>query len=174
MSDGVVSDSTVLIFLGKLDALDLLREVYPEVLVPERVFHEVVVEGKELGESDAHLVEDAVEEGWIRVEEVEVGPEVERFGLEAGESAALSLALERGAGTVLADEGHVREVAKVLDLVPRGTLFFLLRALETERMDFDGYLESLESLAAAGFYMSDELYFEAVKKGRRITRGREG
>lgn len=170
MSDKVVSDSTVLIFLGKLDRLHLLRRVYPEVSVPERVFEEVVVDGKERGERDAHIVEEAVEDGWIRVREVNVRPEVERFGLEAGESEALSLALERGVETVLVDEGSVREVASVLDLVPRGTLFFLLRALKVGRMDFDGYLEALEGLVGAGFYMSDELYLAAVKRGRQVER----
>ena len=38
----VVCDSTILIGLAKIGRLDLLREVFSKISVPEEVFHEVV------------------------------------------------------------------------------------------------------------------------------------
>ncbi len=41
----VVCDSTVLIGLAKLGKLELLREVFSKVCIPEAVFHEVAEKG---------------------------------------------------------------------------------------------------------------------------------
>ena len=39
----IVSNSTTLIYLGKLNKLDLLRKLFSKVIIPEAVFEEVVV-----------------------------------------------------------------------------------------------------------------------------------
>ena len=43
----VVSDSTILIGLVKIGKLDLLKEIFFKVYIPEEVFKEVVERGKE-------------------------------------------------------------------------------------------------------------------------------
>ena len=42
----VVSDSTILIGLVKIGELDLLKEIFSKVYIPEEVFKEVVERGK--------------------------------------------------------------------------------------------------------------------------------
>ncbi|MDL1980683.1 MAG: hypothetical protein LWX02_04265 [Deltaproteobacteria bacterium] len=42
----VVSDSTILIGLVKIGKLDLLKEIFSKVFIPEEVFKEVVERGK--------------------------------------------------------------------------------------------------------------------------------
>ncbi len=42
----VVSDSTILIGLVKIGKLDLLKEIFSRVFIPEEVFKEVVERGK--------------------------------------------------------------------------------------------------------------------------------
>lgn len=165
----VVADATVLIFLGKLRKLAWLRDAYATVLVPGKVFEEVVVQGKEVGAKDATLVESAVEDGWIEVETVDPAPEVARYDLEAGETEVLSLALERGHDEVLVDEESVREVARLHELRPQGTLHFLFDALDDGRLDYDGFLESLESLLDHGFYLDEAVYLEAVRRARELS-----
>lgn len=165
----VVADSTVLIFLGKLRKLAWLRDAYATVLIPEAIYDEVVVQGKAVGATDARLVESAVEDGWIEVVEIEPTAEVARYDLEAGETEVLSLALDRDHGTVLADEESVREVARIRGLEPRGTLHFLFGALADGRLDFDGFLDLLETLLDEGFYLDEAVYLEAVRRARRIV-----
>jgi len=41
----IVSDSSILINLAHIDELDLLRKLYCEIIVPEAVWQEVVVNG---------------------------------------------------------------------------------------------------------------------------------
>lgn len=165
----VVADATVLIFLGKLDKLHRLRDRYGVVLIPEGVHEEVVVAGKEVGARDATLVETAIESGWIVVEEFVSDPAVERFDLEAGETAALSLALERDCDLLLADEEAVREVARLLGLQPRGTLSILFDELRNDEATFDEFVASLERLIDVGFYLDESVYLEAIRRARQLT-----
>lgn len=167
--DAVVTDSTVLIFLGKLRHLDWLRDVYDPVLIPSRVHEEVVEKGKELGANDAILVENAIDDGWIEVHEIDAREEVERYDLEAGETEVLSLALARGHDEVLIDEESAREVARLHDLRPRGTLSFLFTAIRDGDITFDEFLEQLETLLEAGFYLDEAVYLEAIRKARQLA-----
>ena len=58
----VVSNASPLINLGRIGQLGLLPQLYNELLIPEAVWHEVVVQGR--GQPGAHEVETA---DWIRV-----------------------------------------------------------------------------------------------------------
>lgn len=165
----VISDSTVLIFLGKLNRLDLLRAEYSQIFIPPKIFEEVVEEGKRLGEKDAILIEEAIEEGWIEVKEIDSDGKIEKFNLEDGETKVLSLAKDFGHKEVLADEESVREVARILGLDPRGTLYFLFGALKWEDIDFEDFLELLENLIDSGFYINESIYSKAVRRAKEIS-----
>ena len=169
--EGAVADATVLVFLGKLDKLDRLRERHRAVQIPEEVHEEVVVAGKEIGDRDATVVETAIESGWIVVEDVAVNSAVERFDLEEGETATLSLALERDCDLLLADEEAVREVARLLDLQPRGTLSVLFDEVRGGEASFDEFVDSLEQLIDVGFYLDEAVYLEAIRKARQLAEG---
>lgn len=167
-----VADATVLIYLAKLERLDALREPFERVLVPEPVHVEVVREGMRLEHPDAIRIEEAVDDGGLSlVEPPEIPPVLERVGLEYGDRAVLAVALAEGVELVLTDDAGLRSVARTQDLVPRGTLAFLVQALEAGELSFDGYLEELEHLAEAGFRLSAELYAQAVRRGRAIAEG---
>ena len=43
----VVCDSTILIGLVKIGKLDLLKDIFPKIFIPEEVFKEVVEKGKD-------------------------------------------------------------------------------------------------------------------------------
>lgn len=165
----VAADATVLIFLGKLRGLGWLHDRYDVVLIPPVVYEEVVVRGRDRGEADAAVVDDAIDAGWIEVREPERNESLDRFDLEAGERAVLALALERGHETVLLDEESVREVARLLGLRPRGTLSVLFDALARGVLDFDGFLDQLDRLLDHGFYLDVAVYLEAVRRARELA-----
>ncbi len=58
----VVSDSSPLIHLSQIGHLNLLRELFSEVLIPPAVYREVVLEGR--GRPGSREVKEA---SWIRV-----------------------------------------------------------------------------------------------------------
>lgn len=164
-----VSDSTVLIFLGKLNRLDFLKRQYSQVLIPSKIFEEAVKEGKRLGEKDAVLIEEAIQEGWIEIKETEPEEKIEKFDLEDGETRILSLAKDLDHREVLADEESVREVARILGLEPRGTLYFLFGPLKRGDMNFEDFLGLLESLVDSGFYIDESAYSRAVRRAKEIS-----
>ena len=59
----VVADSTPLIALARIDQLNLLKELFGAVLIPEAVFREVVTRGKGRPGSEEVLRTD-----WIKVQ----------------------------------------------------------------------------------------------------------
>jgi len=165
----VAADATVLIFLGKLDRLEWLRETYDRVLVPGTVYEEVVERGKEVGATDATLVAAAIEAGWIEVRDTEPRDDIAAYDLEAGETEVLSLALDCNHDVVLVDEESVREVARLHDIRPRGTLSFLFDAVERGEITFETFIDLLETLLAEGFYLDEWIYLKAVREARRLA-----
>jgi len=164
----VVSNATPLIYLAKIGRMDLLKEVFEEVLIPEEVKVEVVDEGKRLGERDAYIVEKAVRDGWLKVLTVEA-LEIP-IKLEQGEVAVLSLAKRQGFREVLVDEVSARTAARLMGLIPRGTVFVLLKALEIEEISLNDFLDALSELVRHGFRLKEEVYLEAVRKAREISK----
>ena len=162
----IVSNSTVLIYLAKIGKLNLLKTLFKKILIPSEVFNEVVIRGKEQQHFDALIVEKAVEEGWIEVKDIIANEELKGFGIDPGEAQAISLTQSLDV-PVLLDQTHARNAAKALGLKPRGTIFVLLAALRKKLLTYDDYQDSLEDLVKAGFRMSDEVYLEAVRLGRR-------
>jgi predicted nucleic acid-binding protein len=162
----IVSNSTVLIYLAKIGKLNLLKELFRDVLIPAEVFNEVVIRGKENQHSDAFIVERVIEEGWIHIKDIEAFVELEDFGIDLGEAQAITLAKSLGV-PVLLDQTHARNAAKAFGLRPRGTIFVLLAALKKKLLTSEEYQDSLEDLVKAGFRMSDVVYLEAVRLGRR-------
>ena len=167
MTGFAVSNSTVLIYLAKIGKLTLLKELFREVLIPEEVFKEVVINGKEQQQPDAFAVEMAIEEGWIRLMDIEPLDELDKFGIDSVEAEAISLARSLGA-SVLLDQTHARIAAKTLGLKPKGTIFILLAALHKKLLTYEEYAYSLEELVKAGFRMSEEVYLSAIRMGKEI------
>jgi predicted nucleic acid-binding protein len=87
----VVSNASPLINLARIGHLDLLRAVYGELVIPQAVWEEIVVEGA--GQPGAEQVRQA---NWIRVHTVTNRPLVNalRQNLDAGEAGAIALAAE--------------------------------------------------------------------------------
>lgn len=124
----VVSDASPLIFLAAVGRFDLLRRLYGSVVVPAEVFQEVTQAQPSLpGAVDAGR---AVADGWMQVKTPAATPLDGWLSslLDKGESQAITLALEIGAGVLLMDESDGREIAGRLGLKPIGTLGVLLRA----------------------------------------------
>jgi predicted nucleic acid-binding protein len=162
----IVSNATPLIYLAKIGRLDLLRKIFSEVVIPEEVKVEVVDKGKELLEKDAYIVENAINDGWLKVYQTQLTKIP--IELEIGEIAALSLAKNRGITEVVIDEIPARTAARLLGLIPRGTLFILLKALEMKEINLNEFLDALKELIKVGFRLKEEVYLEAIRKASEI------
>ena len=106
----VVTNSTPLIELSKIKQLNLLREVYGTILIPEEVYVEVVIDGT--GKAGAAEVEAAQ---WIYRQTVTDTNQVRvlqsQHSLHSGECATIILAQEINAEQVVLDDNAARREA---------------------------------------------------------------
>ncbi|NOZ59870.1 MAG: DUF3368 domain-containing protein [Euryarchaeota archaeon] len=154
-----VADSSVLISLSQIGLLNLLREMFSGVTIPEAVYYEVVERGQ--GRRGAREVEKAE---WIKVEKVQNVQMVKALAenLDVGEAEAITLALEHGADFVLLDEKDARKRAKKLGLRVLGTIGVLVWGKKSGRVEHLKPL--LESLIRQNFRISNEMFVRILKE----------
>ncbi len=155
----VVSNASPLISLARIGKLDLLRQLYGELFIPEAVWHEVVIEG--VGQPGAEEVKAVT---WIKIQSVTNALMVHalRQELDAGEAEAIVLALEIQAELLLMDERVGREVAKHLGLRYTGLIGLLVEAKHKGVLNaVKPQLDALRDMA--GFRIRDALYARVLQ-----------
>lgn len=122
----VVSDTTPLLYLARVGRLDVLCELYVEVVVPQTVWDELVE-----ARPDAPGVVAVRAAAWLRVvPDVSAPDDVAGVlaEIDAGEAAAIAVALGRHAELLLIDDAAGRRAAGELGVAVRGTLGVLVTA----------------------------------------------
>lgn len=155
----VVSDTSVLLNLCRVSAEGLLRGLFAEVWVPPAVAAEFL----RLADGRPRFRGLALPD-WVRISPaVKVPPEVRACAdLDAGESEALSLALEMRASAVLVDEAAGRSAARMLNVTSIGVAGILLRAKQR------GLIPAVRPLLTqlheeAGFWLSPVFESEVLR-----------
>jgi len=150
----VVSDTSPLINLAAVGQLDLLRQLYGHVIIPQAIYDEIVLAG--VGQPGSAEVKDAV---WIETRRLkdQALADILNLELDRGEAEALALALELKAELLLIDERKGRAIATRLGLVHIGLLGALVEAKQR------GLILAVQPLvddliAKAGFWISADLY----------------
>lgn len=156
-------DASPLIFLAKLDALDVLT-YYQEVLTTGEVLAEVLPETG-VDDPETLRVRQTLEAGVVK--EVETSGRLDRdFGLGRGETSLLVLAGQERLDEVIVDDRAAIGVAKYLGLRAVSTPFLLLRERAAGRWSLNRFERSLEQLLDANYYLSPRL-LERIRKAAR-------
>ncbi len=155
----VVTNSTPLIELSKINQLDLLRDVYGTILIPEEVYVEVVIDG--IGKSGAAEVEAAE---WIHrqsvVDKYQIRTLQTQHSLHLGECATIILAQEVNAEQVILDDNAARQEAVARGLPVIGTVGVLLVA--KAQSIIPAVRPILDNLRAQGTRVSQDLYYQVI------------
>ncbi len=119
----VISNTTPLLSLIKINQLDVLREIYGEIIVPFAVFEEI-----ESGK-DKNYYQDLTAQDWIHIEKIR-NPVTRLYfsDLDKGEAEVIILSQELKADLVIIDEILGRQKAKQMNIPLTGTLGILLKA----------------------------------------------
>jgi len=156
----VVADTTPLNYLILIGQVELLRELFGKVMIPEAVLAELRHPKAPSAVTNwlLRLPE------WLTVEKVDRLDQTIQLG--HGENEAISLAVERRISIVLMDERRGRSAAETRGLLPVGTLNIL--DLADERGLLDG-VAMLDALKQTTFRADSELLdrFEARMKARK-------
>jgi len=146
----VISNSSPLIFLSAVGLLNLLKEEFGEILVPEAVY-------KEVTSNDLKGSNEVKNAAWIRVQKLANKRSLSFYPvLDEGEEKAIILAIEQKADLLLIDDLAGRRAALIHGINVMGTLGFL------KVMHRKGRIKNLKNLLDAlqkqGFWMGEELY----------------
>jgi predicted nucleic acid-binding protein len=146
-----ISNTSPLLYLYRIEALNWLPELFTEIWTPMAVVHELL-EGRRKG----YDVPNPADYAWLYIVEPRSMPsEWLTLDLGAGELAALALALENPTRVILLDDGLARRIAQAAGLTVWGTLKVLLEAKSqglTERI-----ASHVNRLEAAGMWISDDI-----------------
>lgn len=158
----VISDTTPLISLLKIDRLNLLEKMFGTVQIPKGVFAELTDNPKY--ESEAEIIRNsAFIEVVEEVDENYVSLLRRSTGLDLGESEAIYLSDNKKADLLLMDEVRGREVAVRMGIKIMGTIGILGLAYEDSIISKEEIKEAIEILRDAGRHISEKLYEQLLK-----------
>jgi len=155
----VVCDSTVFIGLAKIRKIELLKQIFREVFIPDAVFNEVVTSGK--GRPGVKEIANAK---WIKREPIKDQRTVEILIAELGQGEAevLVLGKELNADLLIIDDERARTAATSAGFNIIGLAGILLFAKQLKLIPSVKAL--LDQLQSKNFRLSDRIYREVLKK----------
>lgn len=159
----VVADTSPINYLVLIDCVEILRQLYGQIVIPQAVLNELTAEG-----APPKLV------AWIQAQpdwiEVRPNPSFNTFqfpatelNLDPGETAAIQLALAERDCLLLIDETSGRTVASRLGVANTGTLGVLVAAARAGWIDLP---VALDSLRRTNFRVSQALIEKLLVEGK--------
>ncbi len=148
----VVSDTSPILSLALIGRLELLRDLYGAILIPDAVRWEIIA----TGQSGAGAV---AQVDWIITRPIEHDVVLKLLlrEVDRGEAEAIALALQSNADILLVDERKARHLAAYLELGVAGLLDVLQEA--KRRQLITSVKPVLDELVArARFRLSHKLY----------------
>ncbi|MBR6154267.1 MAG: DUF3368 domain-containing protein [Treponema sp.] len=157
----IISDTTPIISLIKINRIDLLEKLFGEVLIPEAVFKELIT--NTVFENEARIVKSST---FLKIQAVQNIKALKILqaasGLDDGESEAIILADELKSDVLIIDERKGRKVAQNLGIPITGTIGILIQAHDEKMLSSEEIKMYLEQLKNSNIRLSENLIQEAL------------
>lgn len=152
----IVINSSPLIFLVKLQFLELFLDSDDEFYIPSAVLEEIHVKSDEVSQ----VISPLVEAGKIMVVYTRLLSLVNRLNLNLGlgESEAISLATELQADFIILDDRAARKIAINLGLNVKGTLAIIKKLIQENKIIIDNLDEFYQRLRQINFRVSRSIF----------------
>ncbi len=122
----VVSDTSPITYLIQIDSLHLLSLLYQKIIIPQEVYNELLKKHDTVND----VLQLGIEKGWVEISDIVNRKLYESLLLEIdpGESAAITLAIEKNADLLLIDERKGNQKAAEFNIKSKGVLGILAEA----------------------------------------------
>lgn len=159
----LISNTSPLLYLGRIGQLDLLPQLFEKIYVPEQVCQEL-----DRGRLSREDTVNPRRLTWVTV--VTVTPallnRLPNNDLGFGEQAAIAYSIGQADSLIALDDYQARTLADQLNLPIIGTVGILLRA---KRLGLQPALRPLlDHLQQQGFYLSQPLYNHALQRANEL------
>ncbi len=168
-----VCDSGPLIHLARVGELQLLRRLFGEVIIPNSVYEEVVVEARRLRKPGVAAVEAEVRSGWLRVSKIRT-PDIqpvsrlaEEESLTVADAEVLYLAM-REEKQLITNDRRLVAVARTLGVEPLWITSLLLLAVRRKIIPRVEAQDLLRRLIRSGLHLRPEVYDEILDGLERL------
>lgn len=150
MRKTIISDTSCFIILTNIGELELLHQVYGQVVTTQDI-------ATEFGEILPEWVEIATVKDKLRQQLLEMQ-------IDRGESSAIALALETPDSVIILDDYKARKIAEQLGIIFTGTIGVIVKA------KLNGIIPSikplLEKIKRTDFRLSADLELQALKEAK--------
>ncbi len=156
----VIADAGPLIALSRIDQLQLLQQLFQEVVITETIRDEILVNDHSLGKE---AIEQAIHAQWLNVKKVNLKTwQPLNPGVDAGESSAIFFATQAPESTLLImDDQAGRAEARYQKLAVIGTAAVI--GMAKEQGLIDSAKTVLHELRDAGYYIGDAIIQTVLK-----------
>ena len=162
----VVSDSTTLIHLAKIECINLLKKLFDKIIIENEIYKEIIERGKE--HIEVLLIKRLIEENFIVVKKAT--KKIEILDLHEGEVMSISLCKELNIETLLIDDEDGFKVSAMFNLIPIRTTSLLMILLDKKIINFNGYKELLKKLSESGYFLDALTYERLLNIGKNISK----
>ena len=134
----MIINASPLIIFGRLNRIDILKNLYREIKVSNEVYKEVVLKGIGKNSRDAFIVKEQIDKNIIKITSLNgkflsaAGKIQTIYNIDIGEAETIALALQLGEKEAIIDEISAREAAKAFGIKPIGSLRVLLTAYKNK------------------------------------------
>ena len=170
----IVADASPLIVLAKLQRLELLNDLYGEVLIGPVVKAETIDTGQAVRAQGVEQLEAALAAGWLQTVHLTAQERglmqrlTRRSRLDQGEAEAIALASVRDLRLIV-DDKEARNVAAVAGVEYVGTAGALLEAHLRQCLDL-GELEAILRDLSQILWISPAVVAEVLRLAREANR----
>ena len=152
----MISNSSPLIFLSKINQLFLLKKLFNQVFISREVKDEALIKSK----PGSINILNAIDEGWIKVVEVKKNIPI---GTKGGESSVINLAIERE-DKLIVDDAVAIKIAKSFDIETIRTTTIIFMAVKKNLITKEQAISFIDKLIEIGYYITPTYYATILKK----------
>jgi predicted nucleic acid-binding protein len=159
----VISDTTAISNLIQIGALNLLKDIYNEIIIPTAVYNELLVL-----DSNELPVRKQLNQDWFKIETVIKDSTFLSLSVELdiGEVEAITLAIQKKADYLLIDEKEGRKIAVEKELKIIGTLGILIEAKRQKLIE--SVKTKMDDLMNIGFWINPKLYNKVIEIEQKL------
>ncbi|MGK7903110.1 MAG: DUF3368 domain-containing protein [Hormoscilla sp.] len=146
----IISDTSPICYLLLIGEIELLPQLYGQVLIPTTVQQELA------DRRSPDVVREWINNppNWLIIENVNDSDDPELEVLDAGEKAAIMLAEDRGASLVIIDDGVGRRIARARGLRVTGIIGVLNNGAQQNMINFP---DAICRLQQTTFFVPEKL-----------------
>ncbi len=159
-----IFNSTPLIYLCKAGLNWIFQELEAECIIPDSVYEEVVIRGKQTGNADALVAEELVKNNVISVRKIENKNKFTQLNQELhhGEIGVLSLAKSLD-GVAIVDDDIARTTGEILGVEVHGTIYLIFLMIRKGKISKEDAKAKLNKMITDGFWMGHKQYLTILE-----------